>query len=62
MPVFLMRLVTFVRPEHEIIDIQAHLRAFVDDPGAMRRWGRMAAGFCRHTIHLEYMFRRLSMR
>ena len=30
--------VAFVRPEHEIIDIQAHLRAFVDDP---RRYVQM---------------------
>ena len=31
--------VAFVRPEHEIIDIQAHLRAFLDDPGRYAQMG-----------------------
>jgi len=29
----------FVRPEHEVEDIQAHLRAFAADPGAFRAMG-----------------------
>lgn len=29
----------FVRPEHEVEDIQAHLRAFLADPGAFREMG-----------------------
>lgn len=29
----------FVRPEHEVADIQAHLRAFLSDPGAFRAMG-----------------------
>ncbi len=32
--------VAFVRPEHEITDIQAHLHAFVDDPGRYAHMGR----------------------
>ncbi len=32
--------VAFVRPEHEIEDIQAHLRAFLDDPESYRALGR----------------------
>jgi hypothetical protein len=31
--------VAFVRPEHEVADIQAHLRAFLADPGAFRVMG-----------------------
>jgi len=31
--------VAFVRPEHEVADIQAHLRAFLTDPGAFRAMG-----------------------
>ena len=31
--------VAFVRPEHEVADIQAHLRAFLADPGAFRAMG-----------------------
>jgi glycosyltransferase involved in cell wall biosynthesis len=29
----------FVRPEHEVADIQAHLRALLDDPGAFQQMG-----------------------
>lgn len=29
----------FVRPEHEVEDIQTHLRAFLNDPGAFRAMG-----------------------
>jgi hypothetical protein len=29
----------FVRPEHEVEDIQSHLRAFLADPGAFRAMG-----------------------
>lgn len=32
--------VAFVRPEHETEDIQAHLTAFLDDPGKYRELGR----------------------
>lgn len=31
--------VAFVRPEHEVADIQAHLRAFLDDPPRYARMG-----------------------
>jgi glycosyltransferase involved in cell wall biosynthesis len=31
--------VAFVRPEHEVADIQTHLRAFLADPGAFRAMG-----------------------
>ena len=31
--------VAFVRPEHEVEDIQSHLRAFLADPGAFRAMG-----------------------
>jgi len=31
--------VAFVRPEREVADIQAHLRAFLADPGAFRAMG-----------------------
>ena len=31
--------VAFVRPEHEIVDIQAHLRAFLADPGRFAKMG-----------------------
>jgi hypothetical protein len=31
--------IAFVRPEHEVADIQAHLRAFLADPAAFRAMG-----------------------
>jgi glycosyltransferase involved in cell wall biosynthesis len=31
--------VAFVRPDHEVADIKAHLRAFLADPGAFRAMG-----------------------
>ena len=35
-------MVAFVRPEHEIVDIQAHLRAFLSDPGRYAQMGKDA--------------------
>jgi glycosyltransferase involved in cell wall biosynthesis len=35
----------FVRPEHEVEDIQAHLRAFLNDPAAFQAMGRRGRGY-----------------
>jgi SAM-dependent methyltransferase/glycosyltransferase involved in cell wall biosynthesis len=37
--------VAFVRPEHEIMDIQAHLGAFLDDPGRYAQMGELGRRF-----------------
>jgi ubiquinone/menaquinone biosynthesis C-methylase UbiE/glycosyltransferase involved in cell wall biosynthesis len=42
--------VAFVRPEHEIIDIQAHLHAFLDDPGRYAQMGEDGRRFVQ-TYH-----------
>ena len=42
--------VAFVRPENEIIDIQGHLRAFIDDPGRYAQMGGDGRRFL-HTHH-----------
>ena len=42
--------VAFVRPDHEIIDIHAHLRAFLSEPWRYAQMGELAAGLCRQPL------------
>ena len=45
--------VAFVRPEHEVLDIQRHLNAFLADPDRFVEMGIRAAAFSKNTIDLR---------
>lgn len=47
--------VAFVRPEYEVADIQAHLRALLADPGAFRRMGERGRQALRRHDPEEYV-------
>jgi len=45
----------FVRPEHEVEDIQSHLRAFLADPGAFRAMGERGRQSLEHNDPEKYV-------
>ena len=45
--------VAFVRSEHEVLDIQRHLNAFIADPDRFSEMGMRAAAFSKRTIDLR---------
>lgn len=47
--------VAFVRPEYEVEDMQAHLRAFLADPGAFRAMGERGRQSLRHNHPEKYV-------